>query len=85
LALASISIIKFAILYGFYQKTPQGKNQQAQTPQKAALESSQEAHLAEVILPRGFNSSVRGRRNCATVRERSLFAAIKNFRDGTSF
>jgi hypothetical protein len=51
-----------AILYGFNQKTPQGKNQQAQTAQEAALESSQEAHLAEVILRCGFNSSVRGRR-----------------------
>jgi len=38
-------------IYGFNQKTPQGKNQQAQTAQKAALESSQEAHLAEVIPP----------------------------------
>jgi hypothetical protein len=37
-------------IYGFNQKTPQGKNQQAQTAQEAALESSQEAHLAEVIL-----------------------------------
>jgi hypothetical protein len=36
--------------YGFNQKTSQGKNQQAQTAQEAALESSQEAHLAEVIL-----------------------------------
>jgi len=50
LALRQISFISFTILYGFNQKTPQGKNQQAQTAQEAALESSQEAHLAEVIL-----------------------------------
>jgi hypothetical protein len=35
--------------YGFIKKTPQGKNQQAQTAQEVALESSQEAHLAAVI------------------------------------
>jgi hypothetical protein len=50
LASRPISIIPLAILYGFNQKTPQGKNQQAQTAQEAAPESSQEAHLAEVIL-----------------------------------
>jgi hypothetical protein len=45
-----ISIISFKILYGFIKKTPQGKNQQAQTAQEAALESPQEAHLAAVML-----------------------------------
>jgi hypothetical protein len=34
--------------YGFNQKTPKGKDQQAQTAQEAALESSQEAYLAAV-------------------------------------
>jgi hypothetical protein len=34
--------------YGFTEKTPQGQNQQTQTAQEAALESSQEAHLAEI-------------------------------------
>jgi hypothetical protein len=38
-----------ATRYGFIKKTPQGKNQQAQTAQEVALESSQEAHLAAVI------------------------------------
>jgi ubiquitin C-terminal hydrolase len=61
LALRKISIISLAILYGFNQKTPQGKNKQAQTAQKAALESSQEAHLAEVISALRFHSYVRGR------------------------
>jgi histone deacetylase complex regulatory component SIN3 len=55
------SVISFAILYGFNQKTPQGKNQQAQTSQEAALESSQEAHLAEVSSALRVHSSVRGR------------------------
>jgi hypothetical protein len=41
-------------IYGFTKKTPQGKDQQTQTAQEAALESSQEAHLAEVILSRQF-------------------------------
>jgi hypothetical protein len=36
-------------IYGFNQKTPQGKDQPPQTAQEAALESSQEAHLAAVI------------------------------------
>jgi hypothetical protein len=38
--------------YGFHQKAPQGENQQAQTAQEAAFEPPQEAHLAEIILPR---------------------------------
>jgi hypothetical protein len=63
-------------IYGFDQKTPQGKNQQAQTPQEAALESSQEAHLAEVIL-----RAVQFIRSRAIAilnrRERSLFACAK--------
>jgi hypothetical protein len=34
--------------YGFTKETTQSENQQAQTPQEAASEPSQEAHLAEV-------------------------------------
>jgi hypothetical protein len=37
--------------YGFTKKTPQGKNQPAQTAQEVAHASSQEAHLAEVKRP----------------------------------
>ena len=44
--------------YGFTEKAPQGKNQQTQTTQEAASQSSQEAHLAEVSLRRGrFSTS----------------------------
>src|SRR5208337_5409947 len=44
---------------GFTQKTPQGKNQPAQTAQEAASASAQEAHVAEVICRTG--SFVRSR------------------------
>jgi hypothetical protein len=40
--------------YGFDKKTPQGENQQTQAAQEAALESSQEAHLAAVICLAGW-------------------------------
>jgi hypothetical protein len=49
LAFFQFSLISSA--HGFNQKTPQGKNQQAQTAQEAASESAQEAHVAEVICP----------------------------------
>jgi hypothetical protein len=45
--------------YGFNQKTPQGKDQQAQAAQEAALESSQEAHLAAVTCLAGWFSHSR--------------------------
>jgi hypothetical protein len=62
------------IRYGFTQKTPQGKNQQAQTAQEAALEPSQEAHLAEVIPP-GALWLIRSRAVAPRRRERSFLPA----------
>jgi hypothetical protein len=49
LAFFQFSLISSA--HGFNQKTPQGKNQQAQTAQEAASESAQEAHVAAVVCP----------------------------------
>ena len=46
--LAAVAGRRYKQAYGFTQKTTQSKNQQAQTPQEAAVESAQEAHLAEV-------------------------------------
>jgi hypothetical protein len=59
-------------VHGFNQKTPQGKNQQAQTAQETALESSQEAPLAEVISAVRFIIRLRATRAFAAVRRRAL-------------
>jgi len=71
-------------IYGFNQKTPQGKNQQAQTAQEAAPESSQEAHLAEVILR--AVQFIRSRAVAFLHRPRMVFiCAAEKFCDGTPF